>query len=201
MKTRPILFNGPMVRAILDGTKTQTRRVVKFDKLHTDYGPPNPDKAWVDKSYMKAEFGEVPCLKVPFGNGQNETTHRHFSPHGAPGDRLWVKETFFPRLNNTAAVYRADCDDPGMAAMYGGWKPSIFMPRWLSRITLEITAVRVEKLQDISEEDAMNEGCDGPTHDGFKSYRVQYMELWQSINGPGSWESNPWVWVIQFKRT
>ncbi len=89
MKERPILMSAPMVRAILEGRKTQTRRVVKFHQLHPDYGPPNPDRAWVDPSYLKPSTGGVPCLKVEYGSGEGATVHRHF-PAWDVGDRLWV---------------------------------------------------------------------------------------------------------------
>ena len=141
MKERPILFSGPMIRALLAGTKTQTRRIVK----------PQPKNRLVYALDWYDADGVHPGVKVK-------------CPYGRGGDLLWVRETFFPRLQNTAAIYRADSPDDGMAEMYGGWKPSIFMPRTLSRLTLEVTNVRAERLHDISEEDAKAEGVslDGP---------------------------------------
>ena len=167
MKERPILFSGPMVRAILDGRKTQTRRVVKIGS----YRPSGP-------------FGD----------------HAGYCPYGKPGDRLWVRETFFnePNFHGVSATwYRADNDTfPGM------WKPSIHMPRRLSRITLEITAVRVESLNEINGMEAWREGC--PYHPKAdpepEDMIAWYRKLWESINGPGSWAANPWVWVIDFRR-
>ena len=153
MKERPILFSAPMVMAILAGTKTQTRRVIK----------PQPSVA------------------------QN-------CPYGTPGDHLWVKETFW--TGGDAVNYRADGEMPEYMRDVSRWKPSIFMPRKLSRITLEILDVRVERVQDISEEDAKDEGG----LYGAGSYRDGFAVLWDSINGKKHpWESNPWCWVLTFK--
>lgn len=162
VRERPILFSAPMIRAILDGRKTQTRRAVKDDE-----GPQ------LGKSYCR---------------------------YGRPGDRLWVRETFCsdvvraPHLPQIA--YRADYDEiPALR-----WKPSIHMPRWASRISLEITDVRVERLQHISEEDAVAEGVGGnPTITPcFAAER--FRTLWESINGIGSWDANLLVWVVSFRR-
>lgn len=173
MKERPILFNGEMVRAILEGRKTQTRRVVKDCYLMG--GPP--------EDYLLS--------RCPFGQ---------------PGDRLWVRETFFSfrhaRVFSTAShiVYRADYsgqqaeDD---ATECHGWKPSIHMPRWASRISLEITDVRVERLDDISNADCFAEGLPSDT---TKGNRTWFSDLWEEINGKGSWAANPWVWVIEFRK-
>lgn len=139
---------------------------------------------------------------------------RKFCPYGLIGDRLWVKETFRPQDGMTTYCqhqdeieYRADGDRPKEPTDCH-WKPSIFMPRWASRITLEITGVRVERLNEISEEDAIAEGVEPLSH-GFKNYlgadlqcgdaRMSYMSLWESINGAGSWAKNPWVWCISFQ--
>lgn len=181
MKLRPILFSAPMVRAILDGTKTQTRRVVKSRK--------DPD------------FG---CNMSPGEIAGDEKSHR-LCPYGQPGDRLWVRETFLGWYNTTdgsfshAAAYRAD----GYELEHGEkWQPSIHMPRAASRITLEITRVRVERLQAINEVDAIAEGAPwaacGSPQEG--SHKAGYAQLWESINGTGSWDVNPWVWVVEFKR-
>ena len=145
-KERPIIFSGPMIRAILEGRKTQTRRIVK----------PN-------------------CLSK-------------LSPYGRTGDRLWVRETWGHNPEGPGYVYRSD-GDFDMKFHGDRWRPSIHMPRWASRITLEVTGVRVERLQDINEEDALAEGVEH----AFRS-------LWESINGPGSWDANPWVWVVEFRR-
>ena len=155
-----------------------------------------------------------------------------YCPHGKVGDKLWVRETHKlgspcvlggaceTEVNKPwmgmhpdgkeACVYRAD---KSWGDGFGPWKPSIFMPRWASRITLEITRVRVERLKDISEEDAIAEGAvkvesDGTytdAHCNFIPYcgrdaAMAFAELWESINGDGSWDANPWVWVIEFRR-
>jgi hypothetical protein len=215
MKPRelPLLMTAPMVRALLNGTKTQTRRAVKFQK-HGDGLPPIPDEAWIEHSYEKPEHGNVPCLKVPYGHGDEQVIYRHF-PRFEPGMRAWVKETFgSPDADHPLCkggrtieqgmrlVYRAN---PSGKSSQGSfvWRPSIFMPRWASRITLEITEVRVERLQSISEEDAIAEGID---HDfrlsmkgGHFSCVGAYADLWDSINGKGSWNANPWCWCISFR--
>lgn len=168
-KERPILFSAPMVRAILNGTKTQTRRACK---------------------------------------GQRELSNIHDfqldrCPYGKIGELLWVRETFLQDTNGF--IYRADGDFEGNAVILGGWKPSIYMPRWASRINLEVTGIRVERLQDISEEDAIAEGVritDEYTGcaDDIDSHRHAYKFLWESINGKGSWDMNPFVWVVEFMR-
>ena len=180
MKERPILFSGAMVRAILAGRKTQTRRIMKIQ--------PDPRVDWVmsdlnDVWRAGTVVGEVP----QFGTFK--------CPWGAPGDRLWVKETF---LNNALAGYepvyffRADDEDKPDDL---SWRPSIFMPRVASRITLEIVKIKCEKLNTISVKDAVAEGVDW-----WPSYAIPlYKELWESINGPESLKKNPWVWVIEFR--
>lgn len=192
MKERPILFNDEMVRAILDGRKTQTRRIVN----------PQPELSeragFVWKGYA---YG------LGYDNlGTQRNFARHNCPYGQPGDRLWVREAFSAMGDKSRQAspifYRAD-----RATDNCGWTPSIHMPRWASRILLEITDVRVERLQDISEEDAASEGA--PCEIGRleaailgtqASYRKGFIRLWESINGEGSWIENPWVWVIEFKR-
>jgi hypothetical protein len=195
MKERPILFRGAMVRAILDGRKTQTRRVMKPQADcnsthlgHVGYGP-------CVVLGMRAGMFSIPC------------------PYGQPGDRLWVRETFVWRAGGAALLFRADFDyveAAGIAGMYGGWKPSIFMPGWASRITLEIVSVRVERLQEITEEDAKAEGVEVKPSAGIASIvaggnptpaQFEYYALWESINAKTHpWASNPWVWVIEFKK-
>lgn len=191
MKERPILFSGPMVRAILDGRKTQTRRVVKGEALR----------------WLSPEVGFAPTFVA---NPENS-----LCPYGGPGDRLWVRETHYVESagyedgTGRRIFYRASDGDAPISL----WRPSIFMPRWASRLTLEVTAVRVERVQDISGEDAKAEGCDASgcwehDHDpedlGCLDSRVPtYRALWDSINGkrPGcAWADNPWVWVIAFRR-
>jgi hypothetical protein len=190
MKERPIIFTAPMVNAILRGEKTQTRRIVKhqFDAI-TDYRP--------------GHDSELLAL----------------CPYGKIGDVLWVRETWkslgiHERLKPSEIPVGSDIQYP---ATYDGWvskrRPSIFMPRWASRITLRIVNVRAERLQDISEADAYAEGidtegcayltaehhklggCSGPS-----ASVCAFQGLWQSIHGPESWEENCWVWVIEFER-
>ena len=193
MSDHPIIFSGPMVRAILDGRKTQTRRVVKPQpyQIETSWLRPVPGEWW---KHLRPRL-----------------------PYGIPGDRLWVRETWAEYVDVESGVhdderfcYRAT--DKMMLPVK--WRPSIHMPRWASRITLEVTGVRVERLQEISEADARVEGvgrdtnpcdhvrqscadigCLGPTH------RASFCELWDTLNAKRgySWESNPWVWVVEFK--
>ena len=190
MKERPILFNAPMVRALLAGTKTQTRRAAKLPVVGAEGSVsevvpsllPNRGDLW-DFRRMLDNPMAVRC------------------PYGQPGDRLWVCETFghFERNENFApgceVFYRAD----GESLAVEPWRPSIHMPRWASRISLGITSVRVERLQDISRGDAMAEGCPFPNMAQGPDPRDWYAELWGAINGPDSWAENPWAWVIEFK--
>jgi len=194
MKERPILFNDEMVRAILEGRKTQTRRIAAVSHFGKD--PLSPDR-----------FVELLNGKQALLNSQPEHSNHisHFCPHGRIGDRLWVREAW----QNVAAmnvvhvfddytVYRAT--DPDWSA-YEGWKwrPSIHMPRAVSRITLEITEVRIECLQSITEEEAISEGIEkGMFPDQTKA---RFINLWDSIyEGKGDWGVNPWVWVIEFRQ-
>jgi hypothetical protein len=163
MKSRPIIFSGPMVRAILAGEKTQTRRIIN----------PQP--------YMNHDTRAAGDIST--------------CPYGQPGDQLWVRETFMPMPHlNAKAFYRATDRLVG-----GKWKPSIFMPRDLSRIDLEVVAVRVERLQSITPQDAWKEGISA---DGWETGSAihEFRRLWESINGAGSWDLNPWVWVVEFRR-
>ena len=200
MKERPILFSAPMVRAILEGRKTQTRRVVsdrnsqgnyKASCLHIEdaFTDPGPSPAGNPGPYLKAEV-----------IGSRDITERLY-PRFVPGDRLWVRETFhaFP---DGRIRYRCDPLFEFSGTFDEPWTPSIFMPRSASRITLEVTGVRVERLQAISEEDAMAEGAPPilvPPDGGSEPHVEGFRDLWGSINGPGSWDANPWVWVIEFR--
>ena len=187
-KERPILFSAPMVRALLDGSKTQTRRVVKPQPVY--------DGRFAGGWKLKGKKGHEAATCSPF--------IAEVCPYGQPGDRLWVRESFAHIYRDNSSPERRSFEDVAYMAdgrgidigAYGSWKPSIHMPRWASRITLEITGVRVERLQDISEADARAEGAsqhpDGPWH--------AYRSLWTLINGPDSWAANPWVWIIEFKR-
>lgn len=191
MRERPILFSAPMVRALLAGTKTQTRRVVK----------PCKDHFWGCELAPHELAGEA--------NGGDYDN----CPYGVPGDRLWVRETFAKIDGQTQpwieTDYRATYTHGDRLGDTLGvkkrWTPSIHMPRAASRILLEITGVRVEKLQDISEADAWAEGCSADADGGQRSAaaadptaRDWYADLWEQINGTGAWDANPWVWVIEF---
>lgn len=212
MKERPILFSAPMVRALLDGSKTQTRRIVK-NRKEPDIG-------------CDMSLGEI-ALEQP-------AIQQRMCPYGQPGERLWVRETFQGPLVDDADAYRAEpadfqkpryCEyaaDGGEAPEFMTmdddlvccWRPSIHMPRWACRILLEVVSVRVERLNDCSEADAKAEGAThhepvnhlshgGWSHDGHyvhKTATESYKKLWDDISGTESWTANPWVWVIEFKR-
>jgi len=208
VKERPMLFSGPMVRAILGGHKTQTRRIVKPQPSDTFL----PQIGEYQRTLTDRKDGEqFPDSVVRFGaSDENED---YPCPYGQPGDRLWVRETF-RQIFLTPAIfqYRADNGIDADHPLSPKWKPSIFCTRAASRITLEITAVRIERLNEISEADARAEGCpldhlgnhyDPPPKevDSWQGYgRYSYSLLWSKINGPGSWDANPWVWVIEFRR-
>lgn len=182
MKERPMLFSGPMVRAILAGNKTQTRRLVK----------PQP-QCFIGSGLPG---GWTPA--VADGEGMRALK----CPYGQPGDRLWVREAFCDDWKQShGIVYRADGGlDADMFDAGCKWRPSIHMPRLASRITLEIVGVRVKRLQDISEDDTVAEGIPEGEVSPADAGRFAYRLLWESINGPGSWDANPWVWAIEFKR-
>lgn len=228
MRERPILFNADMVRAVLDGRKTQTRRIIQSaaknmqarghevishraagDKWYGDYVYSMRDRSGVWQDFTNDQF----LAKCPFG---------------VVGDRLWVRETWMPDAPRDGSwgdvefygckgsplsmiperyrkpehcIHRASWDGSEMV----GWTPSIHMPRWASRITLEVTGVRVERLNSMTEKDALAEGCLGG-HDSIPGYQYSatphehFHHVWQSIYGADSWQANPWVWVIEFKR-
>lgn len=214
MKERPILFSAPMVRAILAGTKTQTRRALRDQPCMLPYFNRGHLSIRVRGAVYQAFSPNFPPVRCPYGQ---------------PGDRLWVRETWLD-LQGTGVEYR-DRDGRLQRCAYGAdtppgshgdearkdyglkWRPSIHMPRWANRITLEITGVRVERLQDISEADAISEGIES-AYESWRDYRTDpavnfpcadspissYQTLWESINGTGSWDANPWVWVLEFKR-
>lgn len=255
MKERPILFSAPMVRALLDGSKTQTRRVVKSQPLPNNRG-----------KFDFTTFTDDEGIEPFWQNGQFWVSR---CPYGQPGDRLYVRETFFAygrwetRYSkkkhrdewhfidmtlecDRAYQYAADSPDvplaKGRSAMPGWWKrPAIHMPRAVSRIFRDVVSVRVERLNDISEADAKAEGVmqldagesarpEERTKDGWKlcptcagtglhsalgagggvifdvdcrdcdTHEKLYRNLWESINGPGSWSANPWVWCVEFPR-
>jgi hypothetical protein len=237
VKERPILFSAPMVRAILEGRKTQTRRVVKPQPS------PSSDSVFLGTDGIW-RFSH-PTLRGPVSHEADDVR----CPYGHPGDRLWVRETWGyrctawhgakPDTHTHTIEYQADGaridfdreinDASGLPKQrkcradedyqeyyrdyltryWKAWRPSIHMPRWAGRILLEVVSVRVERLQDISEADAMAEGIretgDGAFHVEGDTFRApdaseSYARLWESINGPGSWDTNPWVWVVEFKR-
>lgn len=238
MRERPILFSAPMVRAILDGKKTQTRRVVKprryegcSNECVPDYEHAHPDPGLGAGGYL-----HVPC--------QHGASQRERCVHQI-GDRMWVREawrfegTDMMRFGRTHRVqdgvvrYLADNERRTITTDWRDvevWmarrlmnRPGIHMPRWASRLTLEVTGVRVERLQAISEDDAKAEGVDrdptpvldddreDPREVGYPSagdfaraeatqHRRWFRALWESIHGPGAWDANPWVWAVEFKR-
>jgi hypothetical protein len=210
IKERPILFSAPMVRAILEGRKTVTRRPVKIQPR------------------SKADIGSY-GLGQPFIRNPDVTKPNPECPYGRPGDRLWVRETFID-LRGTGVEHRPDPDGPLQRYAYAAdcrpgshsdearkdfglkYKPSIHMPRAACRILLEITGVRVERLQDLSEEQAKAEGVRLYTDhaelgdwwhvEGIETYsadpRKSFELLWSSVGG--EWQANPWCWVVEFKR-
>lgn len=212
MTERPILFSGPMVRAVLDGRKTQTRRVVK-PQPPKDAVAPLCEAGWWMWQRFNAERRHY----------DGRTTEKLWDcrcPYGMPGDRLWVRETWAHDGPDLETVRARHEDAFGGGMTYGPyylatevapdtlrWRPSIHMPRWASRITLEVTGIRVERLQDISEEDAEAEGVHDmlgkvtPWKDRLAPMIVHaFASTWESINGPGSWDANPFVWVLTFRR-
>ncbi len=235
MKERPILFSGPMVRAILDGRKSQTRRVVNVEKWKRgkwarDFvfcDDPNLYRAgdfnWVAglSGQPKDAIDKGQHLSIPYRHKDDPVIpwdecgrERIHCPLGWPGmmgepaDRLRVRETwaaphmwdgFKPSYIPQGERIHYAADGPLGGLMK---RPSIFLPSWASRITLEIIAVRVERLQEIDGLDALCEGCPHHPGTGFspKDAIDWYHTLWESINGPGSWDANAWVWVIEFKR-
>ena len=202
MTERPILFSTAMVRAILAGRKKVTRRVMKVQ-------PPANAVVTVERysPIVSNRRGEDWYGPEIFGAHWDDDEKGLRCPYGAPGDLLWVRETWaqYPSELNPEpcdAWYKATSNGPPQPFK---WRPSIHMPRWASRITLRITDVRVERLQDIWEDDARAEGCEpvgwiDETDVGMSSYREGFPRLWNRINGPGTWEANPWVWVIGFER-
>jgi len=220
VKERGMIFNGEMVRAILDGRKTQTRRIVKgVPESHDFHG-------WVMSSTSAKDEGKA-CWAVGKSPLLNQPIRMH-CPFGAVGDRIWVRETWADVNHDgcPAVAYRADGEvrdlneddgdenDPNLekywfAAWYpdlvsgteGNWTPSIHMPRWASRITLEITDVRVEQLASISQEDAGKEGypANPEPYGGSMDKWLWFRQLWDGIYPDQSFKHNPWVWVIEFK--
>jgi hypothetical protein len=232
MRELPILFSAPMVRAILEGRKSQTRRAVK----------PQPTQCCPTGSSLPLAQGDWAWPYPKTGGGIVRVSNRRngpegwteHCPYGQAGDRLWVRETWryadwtgdgYPWIEYQADSAKSLRDSQlppewservidiwaklseeenfaidGRAADRK-WRPSVHMPRWASRITLEVTDVRVERLQDISEADAIADGCIA-VNKGISWHTAAdaFEALWNSINGPGGWDANPWVWVVAFKR-
>ena len=199
MTERPILFSAPMVRAILDGRKTQTRRIVK---------PQPPAEA--ESVFRQLYSQQTPEFDGAWqwwdGKPQTPITKPLFCPYGAPSDTLWVRETW--ARHASGVDYAADFAAVSRPQA-GPWRPSIHMPRWASRITLRIMDVRVERLQDITQQDAIAEGAPEShssidrisRHFGYQDFsRSWFAQKWEEINGPGAWDTNPWVWVVAFER-
>lgn len=203
---RPIIFSTPMSQALLDGTKTQTRRVIK----------PQPNEVF--GSGVSMQFPEFFSVHAGVAKRTNHQWIR--CPYGRPGDFLWVRETwssvFRKTRHSNGCLYRTEDNgrDINPGSMKGRWRPSIFMPRWASRTTLRITEIRPELLNSISAEDALAEGIrsskeivprlteyfyiDDPDV-GWYTAKSAYVALWDKINGEGSWDNNPWVWVVVFE--
>ena len=199
-KERPILFSARMVRAIMDSRKTETRRSINPQPYIDGMG----NFCWNGRNFGQDSNG--PCIQAIASPIPSSKTKRVCCPYGKPGDRLWVRETF--NHDGEKYIYAADLNELGVQKWAAQWKPSIHMPRNASRILLEITGVRVERLQDISECDAKAEGSyvcdyfgrrflDQSSNQGC--YKWGYRSIWESLNGSGSWDLNPFVWVIEFK--
>ena len=229
-KELPILFSGPMVRATLEGRKTMTRRVVKPQPKYAEH----PFQVSGDQSMNWYQSNP------DYPRHGNMMSYTWKCPYGQPGDRLWVRETWTTKdeiwdddkaeafmvnaaVDPSMLIYRADGE------VKRRWRPSIFMPRWASRINLEVVNVRVERLLEITTRDIIREGYPVPkmpeisesekeiirnccaadlaiaTHPATQLLSITppkewFCNLWESINGPGSWEANPWVWVIEFRK-
>lgn len=199
-KERPIIFSADMVRAILEGRKTQTRRLLK----------PQPRQIEVGWKYGK----NYKNLALGTATPANDIFYPYECPYGLPGDLLWVRETW-QKFADEYAYFATDID----VFSETKWHPSIHMPRAAARILLEITDIRIERLNDITEADAIAEGINSTTpnsgpnkyYDNYHTGRwmdkeflnnpiLSFRTLWEKINGPGSWEANPWVWVITFDK-
>lgn len=254
VKERPVLFSGEMVRAILAGRKTMTRRIVKPQPIQVDGELRFKWATFFDNGHVHTwdregtggqnwQADEYPN-ENKFRAALRRTPYEKPCPYGSRGDRLWVRETWTSAVSAGMAqiAYAADGRWGSMSAdfkpVFHGWtlgvtdkvmedwqelngnwvgrsyfekkwRPSIHMPRSVARIILDITDVRVERLQDITEEDAVREGVtpgDGSPVNGFQtespySATAAFAGLWESINGPGSWDANPWVWAIAFRLT
>lgn len=221
MKERPVLFSAPMIRALLDGSKTQTRRAVHEGERHDHiFGTAEEDTSGREFFFCGGPEEAIqppanPMARALVGARARPITGAISCPYGQPGDRLWVREAwawYGCERDPHEVVYRADT--AVLPPLYERWRPSIHMFRWASRITLEITGVSVERLQDITADDAVSEGIESDRKPEdrvclWRNYSTggttvmqtySYQTLWESINGAGSWEANPWVWRIEFRR-
>lgn len=210
VKERPIIFSGPMVRAVLEGRKTQTRGVITPQPLDSWMSSPKAD--W-SEYYKRVRFGMKKHLWIMHPTENREIV----CPYGKPGDRLWVRENWQTtsietKLGlNRGVKYQADGISMSFSRdlvlsinnrMSNGWKPSIHMPRWASRVTLEITNIRVERVQEIAGADAKAEGVDSFLNRDATAWRAGFQIVWDEINAKRgySWASNPWVWCVSFKK-
>lgn len=240
MRERPILFSGAMVRAIIDGRKTQTRRVIKAKRgWPIDFvgGGPVGGPDWNDPNCWGFEDPNTTIWWLL--NSDGDGSQQIPSPYGQPGDRLWVREAWrvgrpHDKTPPREILPNALEKDKGVTVLYeaGGWRsvgpagreepvyaadapmpdwagkrrPPMFMPRWACRLELEITGVRVERLNDCSAKDAIAEGaeplppCQLISQICPEDYVAGYRKLWDGINGTGAWDANPWVWVVEFRR-
>lgn len=234
IKSRPIIFTGESVRTILAGVKTQTRRVVKCPRTKRILWDLN--RATADRGFPDSNGNyDLGYLHIPFAHVHDgweakgeDTLDRVYCPLGEPGDELWVKEVWCPRSGGMLALdrickprYRAEEE---LRPEWGfKWRSPMFMPKWASRLTLQIISIRPERLQDITEADAIAEGCqsyycspedtascpEGSDarrlaeifEGGFLTAKNEFISRWQAINGKKHpWESNPWVWCIDFRK-
>ncbi|EOZ5674204.1 hypothetical protein ACR2Y1_001923 [Morganella morganii] len=211
MKERGIIFNADMVRAILDGRKTQTRRIMKPQPTPCDYidwrGNARGGHVWPSNIFRTMLHVEG---ELQNGDGGWKGLVGDTCPFGDIDDRLWVREAFQVGLCTESTIaYKATHKPSDLEEGWHEkikWRPSIHMPRWASRILLEITGVRVERLQSTSEEDAKAEGFDNSQSDAansigwFEKPIRAFRRAWENIYGADGWDSNPWVWVIEFRR-
>lgn len=240
IQERPVIFTAPMVRAIDDGRKTQTRRIAKFSEVPGDV--PNVVVEPYPGEWIAWWTNRTPAQALEFSRQEYKPGEGIRCPYGQPGDRLWVRESIYidhvdypsgplpkERPRDVEIYYRADgecCDQiPECSCAEVGkpkWRNPRFMPKWAARLWLDITRVRVERVQDISEADAIAEGCQSHycspedtasckpgtperklaelLEGGFLTAKNEFIHVWRCINGHDSWDSNPWVFVIEFKR-